>query len=88
MYEYTRFINEWEKQSNAPQSDSKVVINEKWLDYINKQSVISATYKALQIPQFFEPKDLSKLRTWAAPTENTNKSILDLLEKREGGRKS
>lgn len=84
MYDYSRFVKEWEKLSNAPMSESKIVFNDKWMEYINKQKVISETYKSLKIPQFIKPKDLKRIRKWSQPSEE--KCITDFFGKGEGRR--
>lgn len=86
MYEYSHFISEWEAGSKAPMSDSKIVYDDKWKEYILKQSEISECYKHLGIPQFIQPKDLKKIRKWAQPDDNKKKGIMNLLERMEEGR--
>lgn len=81
MYEYARFVKEWEKLSNAPMTESKIVFNDKWMEYINKQNVISETYKALQIPQFIGPKDLNRIRKWSRPDDK--KGLMELFKELE-----
>lgn len=90
IYEYCAFIKEWERQSNCYQTESKIVFSDddKWLKYVKKQSVISATYTKLRLKQFTEPKDIKSILKWSRPKEcSTQTNVIDFIfkaKKREG----
>ena len=67
VYQYSKFLAEWEKKSKTSMTVSKKVYNDKWEEYIHKHDIISLTYSKLKLRRWITPGNIKDIHKWSKP---------------------